>query len=139
MLRVLGDAFRGDPCSSAPTFSSHTEDQAGGGEPACPSTPWLTRSIVVLVGSLGVLEIEREVATDAAGTTWVFWKRSQVLIETYDHGTPHFEDAEGDGDPITKYFKARARITDPGNSNNPCGDGSWTTTSQNSKSGLLCV
>jgi hypothetical protein len=137
ILPPFGPAFKGDPCSNAPTFSSHTNDTLT--NPSCPSTSWVSRSIIVLVGSLNNLEIEREVATDSAGTSWVFWKRSQVVIEQYDHTTPMVI-GEGDGDPITQYFKSRARITDPGNGNNPCGDGSWTTNaSQLIKDGLTCV
>jgi len=132
------DTFLGDPCATAPTISTHTVNDTGGAPGCSPDVGWRTESVITLSGPLGTLRIERERATDSAGTSWVFWIRSVNLSETFDHGAPHYGAAEAGCDEITKWFKSRARIVDPDNGDAPCGDGSWTTSGQISFTEFTC-
>lgn len=122
----------GDPCDAAPTINTDTDDTIT--NPSCaPDTGWTARSSLSVTGTLGTLEYERYRALDSAGTSWVLWNRTQNLTSNFSQNSPFIGAAEEGCDPLDKWFRSRARVTDPDNGNNPCGAGSWINATQISK------
>ena len=134
LMPVHMSGFEGDPCADGPTVNSDTDTTVT--EPVCPTTGWGTRSTVSLGGPLGDLQLDRARALDEAGTDWQFWIRDQNLTNDFTQDAPHFSEAEG-GDEVSKWFRSRVRLWDPG-VGAACGDGSWTTATQIQKDGFLC-
>lgn len=117
-LAAAATKKQGPSCAGAPTISTATATETSWGTCAAVGE-WVVTVNASFSSTPSEFELEWWRATDAAGTSFSFWRR-RTLASPSATDTKSTWGSDGEGSPHTEYRKYKARIV-PASSENGAG------------------